>query len=83
LRRWLEQDSSCAVCRKSLSFNLNNLRQHHQQQNNINPIIAGDDVGQAMQMIVEIFSPHNNRIIRWISRFVYDSISEEQVKNNF
>nr|CAD2149809.1 unnamed protein product [Meloidogyne enterolobii] len=81
LRRWLEQDSSCAVCRKSLSFNLNNLRQHHQQQNNINPIIAGDDVGQAMQMIVEIFSPHNNRIIRWISRFVYDSISEEQVNS--
>lgn len=79
LRRWLEQDSSCAVCRKSLSFNLNNLRQQHQQNNNNNPIIAGDDVGQAMQMILEIFSPHNNRIVRWWSRLIFDSMNEEQV----
>ncbi|KAF7639132.1 hypothetical protein Mgra_00001367 [Meloidogyne graminicola] len=79
LRRWLEQDSSCAVCRKSLSFNLNNLRNQQQLNINNNTIIVGDDVGQALQMILEIFSPHNNRIVRWARRLIFDSMNEEHV----
>ncbi|KAL3102145.1 hypothetical protein niasHS_003554 [Heterodera schachtii] len=67
LRRWLEQDSSCAICRKTLALNLT-----RPQQN-----IAGiEDNG--LQVFLEAFSPQNNRFARWWMRYLFEPFNDEQ-----
>lgn len=72
LRRWLEQDSSCAICRKTLTLNL---ARPQQQQPQVN--IAGEENG--LQLFLEMFSPHNNRLARWWTQFLFESLNEDQV----
>lgn len=72
LRRWLEQDSSCAICRKTLTINLARPQQQQQPAN-----IAGEENG--LQLLLEAFSPQNNRLVRWWTRFLFESMNQEQV----
>uniref|UniRef100_A0A914C7F4 Autocrine motility factor receptor n=1 Tax=Acrobeloides nanus TaxID=290746 RepID=A0A914C7F4_9BILA len=71
LRRWLEQDSSCAVCRREL-----NLGRVARVGVNQAPVV--DEVDPTLQFILEAFSPQNNRFGRWWTRILIDSLSEDQ-----
>ncbi|KAI6226078.1 hypothetical protein M3Y95_00764100 [Aphelenchoides besseyi] len=72
LRRWLEQDSSCAICRQTLALNLNHILREDGA-----PV---EEVDPTLQYVVEAFSPQNN-ISRWWSRFIFASFSDEQVNS--
>jgi hypothetical protein len=72
LRRWLEQDSSCAVCRRELNLG----RVARVSANQAPPV---DEVDPTLQFILEAFSPQNNRFGRWWTRILIDSLSEDQV----
>jgi hypothetical protein len=39
-------------------------------------------MNQTMQMLLEAFSPQNSRVTRWWSRFLFDTMNEEQVHSN-
>lgn len=71
LRRWLEQDSSCAICRQPLSLNLNNVLRRGENM--------GEDMDNALQYFFEAFSPHNNRFARWWTRFFFETMNSDQV----
>uniref|UniRef100_A0A915E821 Uncharacterized protein n=1 Tax=Ditylenchus dipsaci TaxID=166011 RepID=A0A915E821_9BILA len=71
LRRWLEQDSSCAICRQPLALNLNHVLRNGE--------IIGEEMDNALQYVVEVFSPHNNRLARWWTRLLFESMNDDQV----
>lgn len=56
LRRWLEQDSSCAICRKTLSLNLNHVLR--EDGGNV------DEVDPTFQYMMEALHPQNNGLFR-------------------
>ncbi|KAH7728371.1 E3 ubiquitin-protein ligase AMFR-like protein [Aphelenchoides avenae] len=73
LRRWLEQDSSCAICRQALSLNLNStLRGGVEDQ-------AGIEVDPTLQFVVEAISPQNNRFSRWWRNFLFEPLNDDQI----
>jgi autocrine motility factor receptor len=77
LRRWLEQDSSCAVCRQSLDLvdaNQGRLQPDARQDNPLN-----DEVVNTLQQFIDTLSPYNNRFSRWWTRFLFESMNEGQV----
>jgi hypothetical protein len=71
LRRWLEQDSSCAICRQTLSLNLN----HVLREDGANP----EEIDHTMNYLMDALHPQNNGLIRLWSRFMFSSYSDEQV----
>jgi hypothetical protein len=75
LRRWLEQDSTCAICRVPLSLNLNHVLREDGG--------AVEEVDPTMQYIVEALYPQNSRLSRWWSQFLFSSFSDEQVCIDF
>ena len=39
----------------------------------------GEEVNNTLQIFIEALSPQNNRIARWWSRLLLESLNEEQV----
>ena len=70
LRRWLEQDSSCAICRKALALNLTQL---------IHEAPAVEDADPTLQYVFETLSPQNGHLSRLWNRLIFASFSDEQV----
>lgn len=78
LYRWLEQDSSCAICRKVLDLDLTQVRNNdaiqRQRRNTLN-----EEMNNTLQYFIETFSPHNNRLARWWSRLLFD-LDDDQLE---
>lgn len=83
LRRWLEQDSrlilfnllkiiyfSCAICRQALALNLNN---------GVRGGEITEEMDNALHYLFQAFSPHNNRLARWWTNILFETMNEEQV----
>lgn len=43
--------------------------------------LIGEEMDNALQYLVQAFSPHNNRLARWWTNLLFESMNEEQVKN--
>ena len=76
LVRWFKHDSSCAICRENLPSDHAQIQPIGLQQQRAT---LNDELNSNIQYLIEAISPHNNRVVRWWTRLLFDSMNEDQV----